>query len=223
LFKRNFVCLIIIAILSACMIADDAGAAILHNNGGVLLNGSTAPETATIFPGDTIQIQNKSAARIEVTGSTIDLNSETVVQFESDEIHLDHGSVSVNTSRAFKVRVGCVTVTPVNMDWTRYVVTDTDSKVKVDALKNDVYIDAHSANPQQVKKSALSRRVIVREGEQKSREEKCGSAADFKDEIAARGAILNSPYVQWPAIGVIGGITCWALCRSDDPISPSGP
>ena len=222
MFKRNFVCLIIIAILPACVIADDAGAAILHNNGGVLLNGSTAPETATIFPGDTIQIQNKSAARIEVTGSTIDLTSETVVQFESDEIHLDHGSVSVNTSRTFKVRVGCLVVTPVNMDWTRYDVTDTDSKVKVAALKSDVYIDARSANPQQAKRSAFSGRVIVREGEQKSREEKCG-AADLKDEIAARGAILNSPYVQWPAIGVIGGITCWALCRGDDPISPSGP
>ncbi len=211
-----------IAILPASVIADDTGAAILHNNGGVLINGSNAPETATIFPGDTIQVQNKSAARIEVTGSTIDLNSETVVQFESDEIHLDHGSVSVNTSRAFKVRVGCLIMTPVNMDWTRYDVTDTDSKVKVAALKSDVYIDARSANPQQAKRSTLSGRVIVREGEQKSREEKCGGA-DFKDEIAARGAILNSPYVQWPAIGVIGGITCWALCRGDDPISPSGP
>ena len=211
-----------IAILPASLVADDAGAAILHSNGGVVLNGNTVPDTATIFPGDTIQIPSKSAARIEVTGSTIDLNADTVVQFDSDEIQLDHGSVSVNTSRGFKVLVGCLTVVPVNQDWTRYDVTDTDGKVTVSALKSDVNIDARSGNPQWMKKSATSGRVTVHEGEQKSREEKCG-AIDYKSGIAARGAILNSPYVQYPAIGVIGGIICLALCRDDDPLSPSTP
>lgn len=211
-----------IAILPASLLADDVGAAILHSNGGVLLNGSTAPDTATIFPGDTIQTQSKSVARIDVTGSTIDLNADTVVQFDSDEIHLDHGDVSVNTSRGFKVLVGCLTVVPVNQDWTRYQVIDTDSKVNVSALKNDVNIDSRSGNSQWMKKSAASGRVTVREGEQKSREEKCG-AIDYKSGIAARGAILNSPYVQYPALGVVGGIICLALCRGDDPMSPSHP
>lgn len=212
-----------IAILPPSLVADDVGAAILHNNGGVLLNGSAAPETATIFPGDTVQIQSNSAARIDVAGATLDIKSETVVVFESDEIRLDHGSLSVNTSRAFRVRVGCLTVTPVNADWTRYDVTDTNGKVNVAALKSDVYIDSRSANPQRAKQSALSGRVTVKEGEQKSREEKC-AAADFKSEIAARGAILNSPYVQWPAaIGITGGTICLILCHGDDPISPTSP
>jgi hypothetical protein len=64
----------------------------------------------------------------------------------------------------------------------------------------------------------------VREGEQKSREEKC-AAADVKSAIAAKGAILNSPWVQWPAIGAIAGGTACLLfvCVNDDPISPSKP
>ena len=100
-----------------------------------------------------------------------------MVQFEGNELVLDHGSLSVNTSRGLRVRVGCLTVTPVNdAQWTHYDVVDCDGKVTVSALKNDVYIDARSSNPQQARQSSRSSRVTVREGEQKSREEKCGGA-----------------------------------------------
>ena len=219
---RNFVCLTLIAILPASLSAQDAGAAILRNDGGVLVNGNPAPPMATLFPGDTVQVQAKSTARVEVSGSTIDINSETVLQFQSDEIHLDHGSVTVNTSRAFKVRVGCLTVTPVNADWTKYDITDTDGKVTVDAVKSDVNIDARGGNLRAAK-TGNSGRVTVREGEQKSREEKCGGA-DVKGSIAADGALLNSIYVRVPAIVAIGaGTLCVIFCFSDDPISPMQP
>jgi hypothetical protein len=48
--------------------------------------------------------------------------------------------------------------------------------VTVSALKSDVYLDARSNNPKDAKQAAQSGRVVVREGEQKSREEKCGAA-----------------------------------------------
>ena len=101
-------------------------------------------------------------------------------QFEGTELVLDHGSLSVNTSRGLRVRVGCLIVTPVNnAEWTHYDVADVDGKVTVSALKNDVNIDVRSRTPQQAKQAAHSNQVTVREGEQKSREEKCG-AADMK-------------------------------------------
>jgi hypothetical protein len=215
-----------IPMLTVSLAADDTGAAILHSNSGVLLNGSAAPTSSALFPGDTIETHSTAVARIDATGSMIDINPETVVQFESDEVHLDHGSVSVNTSRGFKVRVGCVLVVPVNdAEWTRYNVTDTDGKVTVAALKNDVNIDSRPANPIQTKRSAGSGRVTVREGEQKSREEKCGTADQkWSDAIAAKGAIMNSPYVLWPAAGVIGaGTLCILFCFNNNPISPSNP
>lgn len=212
-----------IATLPASLAADENAAAILHGNGGVLLNGSPAPATAALFPRDAVETQPKAVARIELTGSSIDIDAETVVEYESDEIVLDHGHVSVNTSRAFKVRAGCVTVTPVNQTWTRYDVTDVDGKVTVAALKNDVNIDSRSAKPQQAKRSAYAGRVSVHEGEQKSREEKCGAANLRPPDAAAQNGILDSPYTLGAALGVVGGLTCWALCRSDDPISPSTP
>jgi hypothetical protein len=223
LFKRNFVCLILIGILPASLVADDTGAAILHSTGGVLVNGNAATDTATIFPGDTVEVQGKAVARIEVSGSMIDVTSQTLLEFDNGEIHLDHGSVSVSTSRGFRVRAGCVTITPVNREaWTQYDVSDTDNKVHVSALKNDVNLESRSSNPAQMKQSSSSR-VTVREGEQKSREEKCGGA-DVKSGIAGRGALLNSPYLQWSAAGIItAGTLCLLLCFNNQPLSPSDP
>jgi hypothetical protein len=224
---RNLVCLPMMVILPVSLMADDTGAAMLRSNGGVLVNKNQAPASTALFPDDLVETQ-QGTARLEAPGSTADINQDAVVQFEGDELVLEHGTVSVNTSRLLRVRVGCVTVTPVNADWTHYDVTDLDGKITVSALKNDVYLEARSNNPQKAGQKATqpahSDRMLVREGEQKSREEKC-EAADFKEpgHLAARGAIMNSPYVQWPAAGVIVGVTCWALCNSDNPVSPSAP
>jgi hypothetical protein len=215
-----------IVILPVSLSAQDT--AMLHSNGGVLVNKNPAQASNALFPDDLIETPQGAAARIEAMGSTADINPDTVVQFEGDELVLEHGSVSVNTSRLLRVRVGCVTITPVNADWTHYDVTDVEGKITVSALKNDVYLDARSSKPEKAIEKAgqppHSERTIVREGEQKSRDEKCG-AAPVKESgrLAGRGAIMNSPYVQWPAGGVIVGVTCWALCNSDNPISPSAP
>ena len=205
------------------LLSQETGAAVLHSNHGTLVNKNPAPASLAIFPDALIETPKDAVARIELTGSAADINAETVVQYQADELVLDHGTVSVNTSRAFRVRVGCVTIIPVNADWTHYDVTDLDGKVTVSALKGDVYIDAHSKSPQGVKKGESKSREIVREGEQKSREEKCGETAPQPDHLAAYGAILNSPYVKWPTLGAIGVIACFGLCRGDDPISPSKP
>jgi hypothetical protein len=167
----------------------------LHSNGtGVLVNKSTASASIAIFPNDLIETGKDTVARVEMTGSTANINLETMVQFESDELVLDHGGVSVNTTRGLRVRVGCLTVTPANSsDWTQYDVVDIDGKVTVHALKRDVYIDGRSTNPREVKKSSRSTRDLIRENEQKSREEKCGGAyLTLAENRAGLGAIMNS-------------------------------
>lgn len=218
------VCVTMITLLPVSLWADETGTAMLRSTGAVLVNKNQAPPSTALFSRDLIETQHEAAARIEAAGSTADINPETVIQYESDELVLEHGSVSVNTSRGLRVRVGCLTVTPVNTDWTHYDVTDNNGKITVSALKSDVYFEARSSNPQQAKQPEHSGRVIVREGEQKSREEKCG-AADLKQsgQFAGRGAIMNSPWAKGAGIVGIGVLTCWALCRSDDPVSPSQP
>jgi len=200
----------------------------LHSTGGVMVNKNPAPTSNALFLDDLIETPQGAVGRIEAPGSTADITPNTMVQFEGDELVLDHGSVSVNTSRLLRVRVGCVTVTPVNPDWTHYDVTDLDGKITVSALKNDVYIDARSSKPDKAAEKAGQPlhfdRTIVHEGEQKSREENCAAPPVKESErLAGHGAIMNSPYVQWPAGGVIVGLTCWVLCNSDSPLSPAAP
>ena len=214
-------------VLPVSLLAQDNAAAILRSNGiGVIVNGNPALPSVALFPDDFIETQKTAVARIEVSGSTADLSAETVVQFDVDELVLDHGALSVNTSRGMRVRVGCVTITPVNnTEWTQYDVLDRDGKVTVSALKNDVYIDVRSRNEQQAGPSSHSNRDIVREGERKSRDEKCGGA--YMPASAAPpgvGAILSSPWAIGAAVGGVGVIVCLGLlCRNDDPVSPTKP
>jgi len=217
-----------IVILPVSLLAQDTAAAMLRSNGvGVVVNKNPAPETVALLSDDLIETQKTASARIDAPGSTADINPDTMVQFEGTELVLDHGSLSVNTARGLRVRVGCVIVTPVNnSDWTHYDVADVDGKVNVSALKNDVYIDVRSTTPQQAKQAAHSSRVTVREGEQKSRDEKCG-AADTKTPgggLSGVGAVMNSPWAIGAGITGIAVLTCFGrLCRDDDPISPTKP
>ncbi len=221
-----FVCLPMVALLPVSVLADDTAAAILRSNSiGVLVNKNAAPPSTALFSNDLIETQKNAVARIEASGSTADINPETMVQFNGDELVLDHGSLSINTSRGLRVRVGCLIVTPVNnTEWTHYNIADVDGKVTVSALKNDASIDSRSSAAQQTKRGVRSDRVTVREGEQKSREEKCGGADHRKTgTIAGKGGFLNSHWAKGAGLATIGGLTCWALCRGDDPISPSDP
>jgi len=210
-------------ILPESLWAEDSTMAILHGTPGVLLNGNPAPSSSALFPHDLVQTQARSEATINAAGSTVTVNPDTMVQFEGIELHLDHGTLQVSTSTQLRVRVGCLTVIPVNPAWTQSDVTDVDGKVKVAARISDVNIDTRGSKLTQGQKGSRGQDVTVREGEQKTREESCVVAPQAPAYVAAKGAILNSPWVKWPAVGAIGIAACWALCRDDDPISPTLP
>jgi hypothetical protein len=225
LFKwQQLVCLPMMVILPVCLLAQDTATAMLRSSGaGVMVNGNPARPSSALFYEDLVETQRDAVARIEATGSTADINPETMIQFEGDTLVLDHGSLSVNTSHGLKVRVGCVTIIPaISTEWTHYDVVDRDGKVMVSALKKDVNIDTRSSNPKQAKQGA-NVRVTVSEGEQKSREENCSAYSRSAGAAAGTGAILNSPWVIGTGAAAVGAIACFGLCHKDDPISPTTP
>jgi hypothetical protein len=217
---RNFVCGLMMVVLPASVMAQTSGA-MLHNDGGVWLNGNLAPSSSAIFPHDLVQTQKESKAKIDADGSSATIKPDTIVQFDGDELVLDHGSVQVNTSRGMRVRVNCMTVIPVNQAWTRYDVIDVDGKMEVIAYENDVNI--HYRGTAAKKEKAADRDVTVHQGEQATRDEKCGAAARPVDIINAKGAILNSAWAKGAGLAAISALACFALCHGDDPISPSRP
>ena len=152
------------------------------------------------------------------------MQPETVVQFEGDELVLDHGTLQVNTSRGMRVRVNCVTIIPVNHELTRYEVVDVDGRVRVSALVNDVNIQRKNGDARR-SKPADSENATVRQGEQATREDRCGGAAvSPAGMVDAKGAIFNSLEARIFGFAAVGVITCYALCRDNgNPISPSKP
>lgn len=209
-------------LLPVSLAADDA-AAILQSNGGVLVNKNSVRPAWTLFPGDLIETQPGFSARIQLDGSTVDIGPETIIEFERGEAVLDHGSVFVDSSREFRVRSGCVVVIPAIAEWTQYDVSNTNGKVTVLARKRDVNVTSQAKNVTRLSQSESSRRVTVREGEQQSRDEKCG-AADAKSSPGASVAVMNSPYAVSTGFALVGtGAFCILVCFNDDPLSRSCP
>jgi len=217
---RNLVCGVMAVVLPTSLMAQDSARAMLHNDGGAWVNGNPAPESSAIFKHDLVQTQKENRARIDADGSTVTVERETIVQFEGDELILEHGSVQVNTRRGMRVRVNCVTVSPPAQQSARYDVTDVDGRVLVLAHQNDVKI--HYSGPATWRsKHAELADVTVYQGGQATHEERCGEAPKTPGD--ANRPILDSPWAIGAGSAVIIGVTCWALCRSGNPMSPDKP
>jgi hypothetical protein len=221
---RKLVCGVMIVVAPVSLTAQETDRTLrglLHNDGGTWLNGAPAPATAAIFADSLVQTQAGYTARINTEGSTALIGPETVMQFQGSELALDHGTLQLDTAREMKVLIGCVTVTPTSSDRTQFNVTDVDGRVKVVAVKNDVKIHLHGAVFKT--KQGTSSDMIVREGEQAARADRCAAPARPTEGADARPSILNNPWASGTGLVVIGALTCWALCRGDAPVSPSKP
>ena len=155
-----------IVVLPVSLMAQTSGGAMLHSDGGVWLNGNPAPNSSAIFPHDLIQTQKEHRAKIDANGSAVTVEPDTIVQFDGEELVLDHGGLQVNTSREMKVRVNCITVIPVTQVWTRYDVIDVDGKIRVTANENNVKIHYQGASARSRKRPHCRTRSYIRESKQ---------------------------------------------------------
>ena len=182
---RSCLCWVISAILpltsAAQALPEKSGGAILHTEGGVVwVNGYEAHDSSAVFAGDVVETKAGATANLSLEGSTVLIAPESVSKFQGDLLELDHGAVSVSTSKGFKVRVNCILVVPVLNEWTQYAVTDLNRTVEVAARKLDVNVEHERAHDAKVAPTnETSQRASVHEGEQTSYDETeiCGAPA----------------------------------------------
>src|SRR5438105_2309005 len=181
LMIRKSICWLTLVLCPASLMAADSGAAMLHTNGKTWVNGTPAPAAAAVFPGDLVQTEGGSAASINSTGSSVAILPGSLIKFESSKLGLDHGSVTVATSKKLATRAGNVTVTPTSDTWTEFQVNESDGKVMIIARKGDVSVQDDSGSS------------TISAGQQTTR------YASFKDQNrgggaapAAGGGILDS-------------------------------
>jgi len=209
---RRALCWTLIMGFPVSLLAADSTPAMLYANGMAWINGASVPKSSAVFPGDLVQTKSDSLVNINATGSRILVMADSLVKYQSDVIGLEHGTVSVVTSKGMKTQAGDVKVTPLSAGWTEFDVADVDGTVQIVAKKGDLTIDDGKQT------STLS------QGQQTTRDEsqnpnkkkkKRGGAAP-----AGTGSVLNSTAAIATGLVAVGGVATWVYVRGDEPISP---
>jgi hypothetical protein len=215
---RNTFCwiLILIVIVPASVFAADSGAAMLYAKGTAWLNGSTVPRTSAVFPGDLVQTKPNSVANINAPGSSVIILSDSLVKFEGAAISIEHGGVTVATSKGMTTRAGAVTVSPASNALTEFEVTDLNGTVQIVARKGDVSVSDGSQTSTLAQGEQTTRDET--QPDQNKRKKRRGGAAE-----AAGGGVLDSPVAIGVGAAAVGGLVTWVLVQGDEPASPAKP
>ena len=208
---RSVVAWLMLVLFPLSLTAADTGSAILRSAGGVWVNGNEIAGSTAIFAGDTLETKPGFVANLDLEGSSVLIQPESIVKFDGTYLTLEHGSVSVGTSTGMSVHVNCIRVEPLSNDRTQYDVADVTGKVDVAAHKADVKITQSGSlhKPTAENSSASS---VVHEGQQGSRDESqaCGAA----ELPQTAGHTLPTKWIEI-AGGAGGGavVICLLLCK----------
>ncbi len=217
---RGTVSCVLMFLVPGSLFAADSSAAMLYTNGAAWINGGYVPHSSAVFSGDLLQTRIDSVANIKQPGSSITILSDSLVQFEGASLRIEHGGVTVATSKAVATIAGDVKVTPASNAWTEFNVTDLDGTVRIAARKGDLTI----SDGKDV--------ITLAQGQETTRDEATGDTDNDKKKKrkrragaipAAGGGLMNSPLAIELGAGAIAGVTTWVLVHSDNPASPTKP
>jgi hypothetical protein len=221
-FRKTVSCVLLL-LFPGSLFAADSNAAMLYTNGAAWVNGAHVPRASSaIFSGDLLQTRTDSVANINEPGSSITVFSDSLVQFDVSSVKIEHGGVTVSTSKGVATTAGDVKVTPASYAWTEFNVVDVDGVVKIAARKGDLTIDDGNsvvtlAQGQETTRDETSQDSNQNDKNKKKKKQAAGAAP------AAGGGILSSPYAIGIGAAAIAGVTTWVLIQSSNPASPKDP
>ena len=211
---------LLVVILPVTLLAADRPAAMLYSHGTSLLNGHSIARSSAIFFGDLVQTNADSAANINASGSIVLVLNDSLVQYQNDAVKLEHGGISVSTSKSLATRAGDITVSPAASVWTEFEVRDVDGKVNIAARKGDLTIHDESGTTTLAQGEQTTREDADSEKDKdKKKKRRKGAAAA---PAAAEGGVFNSPIAVGIGGAVILGGAIWVLAQGgENPASPT--
>ena len=224
---RGTVSSVLAILFPLSLFAADTPSAMLYSHGTALLNGSTIARSSAIFSGDLVQTSADSVANINITGSSVLVLNESLVQYEGSTITLEHGGVTVSTSKSLATQAGGVKVSPVASVLTEFEVRDVNGEVQIAARNGDLTISDKTGTTTLAQGQETTRDESQSQGDSQAqkggKKKKKGAGPAAAAAPGAAGGWLNSPV----AIGIAGGIavggTAWVLSHGDEPVSPAKP
>jgi hypothetical protein len=223
-FRRMVSCVLLL-MLPGSLFAADTNAAMVYTNGATWVNGAFVPRpSSAIFAGDMLQTRSDSVANINEPGSSITVHSDSLVQYDPLSVKVEHGGVTISTSKEVGTTAGGIKVKPASYAWTEFNVVDFDGTVRIAATKGDLNIDDGSgvvtlAQGQETTRDEQQTNDTSTDASGKKKDKKRPAGAS----PAANGGILSSPIAIAVGGGAIIGITTWVLIKNDNPASPTQP
>jgi hypothetical protein len=215
---------VLLFLFPASMFAADSSAAMLYTNGTAWINGAHVPRYSTaIFFGDLLQTRSDTVANINSPGSTITVFSDSLVQFEGSSLKIEHGGVTVSTSKGVATTAGDVKVAPASEAWTEFNVIDVDGTVRIAARKGDLTVSDGAETVTLAQGQETTRDESSDTSDKNSKDKKKSKKRGVGAAPGASGGILNSPVAVGIGAAAIGGVTAWVLLHNDEPASPSKP
>jgi hypothetical protein len=225
LYLKILSCMMVM-IFPVALFAADQPAAMLYSHGTASLNGTAIARSSAIFSGDLIQTNTDSVANINAVGSSILVLNDSLVQYEDGSLQLEHGGLTVSTSKLLRARAGDITVSPTAGVWTEFEVRDVDGKVRIAARKGDLTISDNTGTTTLAQGQETTRDESQSQDDsqaRKGKKKRRGAGPAAAAAPGAAGGVLNSPIAIGIAGGIVVGGTAWVLSHSDDPVSPAKP
>ena len=217
---RGLVSCMLVILLPFSLVAADSSAGMLYTNGAAWINGAHVPSPSlAIFSGDLLQTRSDSAVKISEPGSSVTVLGDSLVTFGGASMQIEHGGITVATSKAMAATAGDVKVVPTSNAWTEFSVTDVDGIVRIAANKGDLSIfdGQNTATLPQGQETTRDESNKSKDGKKKNNKAVTGAVP------AAGGGAMNSPIVVGAGAGAIGAVTIWVLTKGSQPASPSAP
>jgi hypothetical protein len=206
-----------VVIFPAALFAADQPAAMLYSHGTALLNGDSISRSSAIFSGDLVQTNPDSAANINASGSIVLVRNDSLVKYQGNAVELEHGGVTISTSKLLATRAGDVTVSPAASVWTEFEVRDVDGRVQIAARTGDLTISDDTGTTTLAQGQETTRDESQDDNTKKKKKKREAAPA------AGTGSILSSSWaIGIGGAAIAGGVT-WVLLQNGPPVSPSKP
>lgn len=217
---RGLVSCVLVVLLPLYLLAADSNAGMLYTNGAAWINGAHVPSPSlAIFSGDLLQTRSDSAVKISEPGSSVTVLADSLVTFEGASMQIEHGGITVATSKAMAATAGDVKVIPTSNAWTEFNMTDVDGIVRIAAHKGDLSIfdGQNTVTLPQGQETTRDESNKSKDGKKKNSKPVTGAVP------AAGGGAMNSPIVVGAGAAAVGAVTIWVLTKTNQPASPSAP
>lgn|GEM_PF-4388090 len=135
----------ILTLMLAPMVVAQGSGMHLYSTGKVNLNADIVDRSASLVDGGVMETSNDGVVTIVGGGTSVLIQSNSVVQFTKTGLNVASGSVSVKTSDGMATHVGAIGIQPVNGS-ARYRIQLNTSGVQVDVLEGNITVSDSGKN-----------------------------------------------------------------------------